>query len=100
MENIIHALSGIRLKKRPEELYLRLTKEVLSDLLKTEQAQKKFLQWLEVAVLPSFGGVYDIREEISEALQEAEFEVYFGIKKKKWEELYDRHFLRRLRVKL
>lgn len=54
MENIIHALSGIRLKKRPDELYLRLTKEVLSELLKTEQAQKQFLKWLEMAVLPCF----------------------------------------------
>jgi len=41
-------------RTRPTEMYIRVTKEVLSGVLSTEEKRQKLLKWLSNAILPSF----------------------------------------------
>lgn len=38
-------------KKRPKEMYIRATHEVLSDIFKSEANKERFFKWLHFAVL-------------------------------------------------
>ena len=51
--NIGGSIRG-RYRKRPKEMYIRATHEVLSGFLKTEAGRQKLLKWLEIAVLSAF----------------------------------------------